>query len=118
MTPEEIRRELELQVGLSPDLQDTELMRECAARLFVLGQLQDVQLIWRARKSSFDAACSIEPEFLCGPGLAQARASLAHLPEALQCLHKLNGFAPDLFLQELERYYGPELKSLEPPVGE
>lgn len=103
MSPEQARYLLQ-----QPDT-GSELLRESAARLFVLAEPADVELIWRAKQSSFDAACSIDSELLCGPGLDQALLQLAHLPEALEALRKLSNFNRQACLQEIERYYGPDL---------
>ncbi|MEV4333342.1 hypothetical protein AB0K02_22820 [Streptomyces sp. NPDC049597] len=49
---------------------DTELMRLCCVQLFNSGDIDDVLLIWGAKKASFDAACSIDIEL---PAWARAR---------------------------------------------
>ncbi|MBA9002206.1 hypothetical protein [Thermomonospora cellulosilytica] len=56
---------------------DTELMRLCCVQLFAAGVLDDVLTIWRAKQSSFDAACSIDVQLLCGAGLEATKAHLA-----------------------------------------
>jgi hypothetical protein len=72
----EIRRVLHEQAQLDQMDQDTELMRECCSQLFHAGLLADVEAIWLAKESSFDASCSIDVQLLCGAGLAATKAHL------------------------------------------
>jgi hypothetical protein len=44
--------------------------------LFLLGQLEDVELLWRAKRASFDTWCGFNGELLVGAGVA---ATLAYL---------------------------------------
>lgn len=107
--PEEARRILEEHIALGQDDQDTELMRRYAAQLYILGQPQDVHLIWRAKQSSFDAGCSIERQLLCGPGWQQARSLLKEIPLARQALEELGDFDRQEYLQSLHDYFGDDL---------
>ncbi|MFE2628341.1 hypothetical protein ACFYZU_27755 [Streptomyces sp. NPDC001651] len=70
---------------------DTILMRLCCVQLFNSGALDDVLLIWDAKRSSFDAACSIDVELLLGHGLDATKAHLsAHpTPSAAAALDRL-----------------------------
>ncbi|MEV7416525.1 hypothetical protein [Streptomyces sp. NPDC089919] len=70
---------------------DTELMRLCCYQLFRNGDLDDVLLVWSAKQASFDAACSIDAEFLLGRGLDATKAYLtAHpAPAAAAALKRL-----------------------------
>ncbi|PSK66404.1 hypothetical protein B0E53_01653 [Micromonospora sp. MH33] len=47
---------------------DSALIHLACVQLFLHGDLADVPLIWRAKHSSFDAACSVEWQLLCGAG--------------------------------------------------
>ncbi|MEU1837490.1 hypothetical protein [Micromonospora chersina] len=47
---------------------DSALIHLGCVQLFLHGDLADVLLIWRAKHSSFDAACSVEWQLLCGAG--------------------------------------------------
>ncbi|XVQ10708.1 hypothetical protein ACQP1W_50815 [Spirillospora sp. CA-255316] len=79
---DEVRGLLEEQTRLERGSQghgDTELMRLCCVQLFHAGLLDDVMLIWRAKSSSMDAACSIDVQLLCGAGLPETKAFLAGL---------------------------------------
>jgi hypothetical protein len=55
---------------------DTEVMKLCCVQLFNSGELADSLLIWRAKEASFDAACSIDIQLLCGPGLDETKTYL------------------------------------------
>ena len=70
---------------------DTELMRLCCFQLFNSGDVDDVLLVWSAKQASFDAACSIDIEFLLGHGLDETKAHLsAHpAPAAAAALERL-----------------------------
>ncbi|MFE0678145.1 hypothetical protein [Streptomyces sp. NPDC058867] len=96
---------------------DTELMRLCCFQLFNSGDLDDVLLIWSAKQSSFDAACSIDIEFLLGHGLDATKAHLAtnRAPAAAAALDRLreleaDGEFEDFSVEERsavhDRYYG------------
>lgn len=95
---------------------DTELMRLCAAQLFIAGALEDALLIWQAKTASMDADAGIEASLLCGGGLeatklhlAQvgrelARAALARL-EALERAGDLQDFDVSREVEDLCAYY-------------
>lgn len=85
----------------------------CAFLLHLIGDCQDVPMMWRAKHLDFDTACGFDVEFLFGGGV---RSTLAYLED--------NGYAeiagelsahPDLY-QDLQdwlvsrrRYfYGPD----------
>ncbi|MGW1278823.1 hypothetical protein ACWD4V_17960 [Streptomyces tsukubensis] len=59
---------------------DTELMKLCCVQLFNSGDLDDALLVWNAKESGFDAACSIDIELLLGHGLETTKAHLAAHP--------------------------------------
>ena len=44
--------------------------------LFVLGQLDDVELLWRAKTANFDTGSSFDIQFLVGAGVAPTKAYL------------------------------------------
>ena len=58
---------------------DTLLMKLLCVQLFNAGHLEDVLRVWAAKQSSFDAACSVDVQLLCGRGLDATRAHLAAL---------------------------------------
>ncbi|PZT71332.1 hypothetical protein DN402_05070 [Streptomyces sp. SW4] len=76
---------------------DTELMRLCCFQLFNSGDLDDVLLIWNAKQASFDAACSIDIEFLLGHGLDATKAHLSAnpAPSATAALERLRELEAD-----------------------
>jgi hypothetical protein len=55
---------------------DIDSIHCCGFLLFLLGQLRDVELLWRAKRASFDTWCSFDIQFLVGAGVA---ATLAYL---------------------------------------
>jgi hypothetical protein len=95
---------------------DTELMKLCCVQLFNGGGLDDALLVWNAKQSSFDAACSIDAFLMLGGGL---EATLAHLatdpgPSAAAALSHLRemelagefvDFDADAYTAGLDRYY-------------
>ncbi|MEU0402469.1 hypothetical protein ABZ318_19955 [Streptomyces sp. NPDC006197] len=96
---------------------DTELMRLCCFQLFNSGDLDDVLLIWSAKQASFDAACSIDIEFLLGHGLDATKAHLLanRAPSAAAALDRLRkleadgefeGFSVEERSASYDRYYG------------
>ncbi|GAA2779251.1 hypothetical protein [Streptomyces showdoensis] len=96
---------------------DTELMRLCCFQLFNSGGLDDVLLIWSAKQASFDAACSIDIEFLLGHGLdaTKAHLSASRAPSATAALDRLReleaegefeGFSVEERSAVYDRYYG------------
>ncbi|MEU2784191.1 hypothetical protein [Streptomyces sp. NPDC007110] len=95
---------------------DTILMRLCCVQLFNSGALDDVLLIWDAKRSSFDAACSIDVELLLGHGLDATKAHLsAHpTPSAAAALDRLReletagvfeDFSVEEFSASCDEYY-------------
>jgi hypothetical protein len=52
-------------------------MRVRCLQLFNAGQPQDIQNIWQAKASSWDAHCAIDVQLLCGTGLESTRTHLA-----------------------------------------
>jgi hypothetical protein len=96
---------------------DTELMRLCCFQLFNSGDLDDVLLIWSAKQASFDAACSIDIEFLLGHGLDATKAHLSanRAPAAAAALDRLRELEADGEFESFsveersasyDRYYG------------
>lgn len=96
---------------------DTELMRLCCFQLFNSGDVDDVLLIWSAKQASFDAACSIDIEFLLGHGLDATKAHLSanRAPAAAAALDRLRELEADGEFESFsveersasyDRYYG------------
>jgi hypothetical protein len=99
------------------DRADTELLKVLCVQLFAFGDVRDSLLIWRAKQSSFDAACSIDIQLVCGAGLVETKKFLAEsdLPEAQDALQRLleceragdfDGFSVSEHLGFYRRYYG------------
>ncbi|MFM9555620.1 MULTISPECIES: hypothetical protein [Streptomyces] len=96
---------------------DTELMRLCCFQLFNSGDVDDVLLVWSAKQASFDAACSIDIEFLLGHGLdaTKAHLSASRSPAAAAGLNRLReleadgefeSFSVEEHSASYARYYG------------
>lgn len=77
-TLDELRRLLDEEQAHGPEA-DTLLMKLLCVQLFNAGTLDDVLRIWEAKQSSFDAACSIDVQLLCGAGLDDTKRYLAGL---------------------------------------
>jgi hypothetical protein len=75
-----VRALLEAEAGRERRAQgdgDTELMKLCCVQLFNAGEVGDALAIWGAKTASFDAACSIDVQLLCGAGLDETKAFLS-----------------------------------------
>jgi hypothetical protein len=81
---DEVRRILTEEASKEESAQgtgDTDAMKLCAAMLFLVGEIKDALLIWRAKCSSFDARCSIDDELLCIGADASAVLRFFSTPE-------------------------------------
>lgn len=89
----------------------------CCVQLFSRGFLEDVLLIWEAKQSGFDLACSLDGEFLLGAGLDKTKSYLLSnpSPEAASALEfirekeecgDLENWSPTQFLEDWRRYFG------------
>jgi hypothetical protein len=93
-----------------------EMLRTLCLQLFSLGVADDSLLIWDAKKSSFDASCGMDVQFLCGAGLDAtkqflAKSSVQAASAALQYLTECEktgdfvGWTPQKTLADYRRYY-------------
>ncbi|GHP01109.1 hypothetical protein KSF_111560 [Reticulibacter mediterranei] len=57
----------------------SESIKVCAFMLFVLAEVEDVQLLWEAKTTSFDTMCGLNDQLLVGAGIA---ATLDYLRRA------------------------------------
>jgi hypothetical protein len=92
------------------------LMRLFCVQLFAHGDVEDSLLVWRAKRSSFDAGSGIDVQLMCGAGLdktkkylksiqsTEAAAALAYLNK---CEHTgdFNDWSPTKHLQFWRNYY-------------
>src|SRR6185369_16993298 len=116
-----IRHLLREQIALerrAQGLGNSLVMRLCCAQLFFAAIPEDILLIWDAKESSFDCGCSIDVQLLCAIGLeatqsylrqldhSEARSALALILEC-EAAGTFEGFSPDEYGRELERYYAP-----------
>lgn len=85
--------------------------------LFAAGDPRDALVIWTAKMSSFDVACSIDIQLLCGAGLERTKAFLRTCPEAdakealdyiESCIPTgdFEDFTPTHWLERCLHYYG------------
>lgn len=49
--------------------------------LFLLGQVEDVELLWRAKNANFDTACGFDGECLLGAGVASTLVYLSSIEQ-------------------------------------
>jgi len=94
-----------------------EPLKTLCIQLFSAGIPSDALLIYKAKKSSFDAACYIDIQLVCGAGLETTKAFLRESSEpaakelltVLQdgnSLRDFDGFTPERHLDFYRRYYG------------
>jgi hypothetical protein len=107
-----------------------ELLRTLCVQLFSIGNVEDSLLIWNAKKTSFDAMCGLDVQFLCGAGLEATKQFLvaSSVPEAKKALEYIgscegNGFkdwTPAKTLAFHRQYYrlDPPEKVVERPKAQ
>ena len=106
---EEIERERRGESG-------EEMLRTLCLQVFSLGNVDDALLIWKAKRSSFDAGAGLDVQFLCGAGLPATKKYLAEssdpsAPAALKYLTKceeagdFENWTPLATLTQYRRYY-------------
>jgi hypothetical protein len=94
-----------------------EMLRTVSIQLFSLGVVDDALLIWEAKESSFDAACGLDVQFLCGAGLQATKHYLANstVPSAAAALEHLRKreaagdfaeWTPQKTLADYRQYFG------------
>ena len=114
------------------DAENTLPMKALCVVLFAAGNLEDSLLVWRAKKASFDAGCSIDVQLLCGAGFDatlrylrginsdEARAALGYIPECDATGdfsgHDDPGGRLSGVLREYRRYYTPRFPMIEFPL--
>jgi hypothetical protein len=118
---EELAEATRLEAG-DDDEGDTLVMKALCVLLFASGHVEDSLAIWRAKRASFDAGCSIDVQLLCGAGFdatlrylggvdsEDAREALAYI---LSCEatgdfagHDAPGGRLSEMLPAYRRYYG------------
>jgi hypothetical protein len=99
------------------DRDSNEPLKLLCIQLFSAGLPSDALLIYKAKMSSFDAACYIDIQLVCGAGLEATRAFLRESsePEATELLALLqegssvrdfDSFTPEGLLDFYRHYYG------------
>ena len=101
-------------------MREDELALLCCVQLFGRGLLEDVLLIWNAKRSGMDLASVIDIEFLFGAGVEETKRFLAGLSGALsgggpdsvaaQALRDIEsyvsgGFSPAEHLEVYKKYF-------------
>lgn len=96
---------------------DGELMKLNCVQLYSIGDLSDVLHIWQAKQSSFDKACYIDVQLLCGAGRDEtldfldgiasdeARAAASHIRQCVDA-GDFDGFTRDAWLAQYREYFG------------
>jgi hypothetical protein len=112
----EIRR-LILSAIADRDRDSNEPLKLLCIQLFSAGIPSDALLIYKAKTSSFDAACYIEIQLVCGAGLEATKVFLSessdHEAKALLGVLQdsnyagdFDGFTPQQRLDSYRHYYG------------
>jgi hypothetical protein len=94
-----------------------ESLKTLCIQLFSAGEPSDSILIYKAKMSSFDAACYIDIQLVCGAGIERTKAFLLNScePDARKLLDELEAcisagdfedFTPAGHLEFYRRYYG------------
>jgi hypothetical protein len=111
----EVRRLIQSAIA-DRDRDSNESLKLLCIQLFSAGNPSDALLIYKAKTSSFDAACYIDIQLVCGAGLEATKAFLreSSAPEAKALLAVLqdsnhagdfDGFTPQQHLDSYRRYY-------------
>lgn len=69
-------RNLTLQEISNDNREGNEFLKLCCLQLFFIGDVADSLLIWKAKRSDFDAYCYIDIQFVCGAGLSETKKFL------------------------------------------
>ena len=78
----ETRHEADTYAGRGTVPGNTALMRICAAQLWHAGAVEDALLVHRARRTSMDAAGTVDGQLMLGAGVARTKEYLAALGTA------------------------------------
>ncbi|PZS07030.1 MAG: hypothetical protein DLM55_11845 [Acidimicrobiales bacterium] len=99
---------------------DSVAMRVLSVQLFNNGSVDDALRVWRAKRSNFDAGCSLDIQLMCGAGLNETKSHLTSIATgeakaAFDYLKKCEStgdfadFTPSAFTAFYDRYYDAEL---------
>lgn len=78
---QEIAQEIACYEGKIDASENVESIYLCGFLLFLLAQVEDVRLLWEAKRSSFDKWCGFDIQFLVGAGVTPTLAYLQHIQE-------------------------------------
>jgi hypothetical protein len=106
-----------LQTAAADERYSGEPLKTLCIQLFSAGDPSDSLLIYRAKMSSFDAACNIDIQLVCGAGIERTKAFLLDCrePDAGKLLSDLESsisagdfesFTPARHLEFYRKYYG------------
>lgn len=65
---EEIIKLLEQEIENEPKVESHECLRVLCFLLFSIGNVEDSELIWKAKMLNMDTGCMVDAVFLCGAG--------------------------------------------------
>ncbi|MCK6074597.1 hypothetical protein [Paenibacillus silvae] len=68
-----LRQEIE-----EPEGEDNEVLKLLCIMLFAVGNVEDTELIWRAKRKNQDTGSYIDVQLLCGAGLEETLVYLEH----------------------------------------
>ncbi|WP_239616873.1 hypothetical protein [Cohnella mopanensis] len=98
------------------DYKDNEYLKTLCIMLFSIGQVEDTQLVWRAKRKSSDAGIYIDVQLLCGAGLESTIEFLDNLnndiaKEQIEYLKKceetdFKDFSKTEVINNYKQYYG------------
>lgn len=74
---EEMREIIHQEIG-NEDRDDNGILKLSCSQLFSIGQVEDSLLIWKAKRSDFDAACYLDIRLLCGASLGETKEFLSN----------------------------------------
>lgn len=101
---------------------DVDSIHLCGFLLFLLGQLEDVELLWQAKRTTFDTWCGFDIQFLVGAGVSPTLAYLQPIQKEwakaartyIEECQRLGNFSDlESYRHEKQRYFGTE-----PPLQE
>jgi hypothetical protein len=108
---DEIKKLLIEEIDNEPFSEDHECLRILCFLLFSLGNVEDCELIWKAKMLNMDAGCMIDTVYLCGAGYNQTLLYLNN-KEGLEKIQQyiINSlgeeFSKEEVIEEFKGYYG------------
>ncbi|MNC26908.1 hypothetical protein D3C75_750600 [compost metagenome] len=112
---DQIRQKLEEEIH-QQDVEDHEYLKTLCVMLFCMGNVEDTQLIWQAKRKNQDTGSYIDVQLLCGAGYEETISYLDQQDDALalaelqylrQCEpYDFVHFSKAEWVSNYNRYYG------------